>query len=299
MTALPLFELVEPPPLASREQRIVDGFLACIDNENTLEAYRRDVQAFFEDCPSGLHVQVEELAAWIAGMREHGYAAKTIQRRMATVRGLLGYARDANVIDTLPAWKYLHLPKDTSAAVVRVLSVQEVKALIECAYSTARLPVRLALRTLYATGMRVAELLKMRQSNFYESNGKHWLKVAGKGGKVRDVCIPARLAENLLARCRAQREWGQCISYSLDVFPPELTASVLDKAIRAAAKRARIGKPVSAHWLRHSHITHALEAGCPWDEAATQAGHSSIAITQRVYAHLKRGKTSAEYLEEV
>ena len=78
-----------------------------------------------------------------------------------------------------------------------------------------------------------------------------------------------------------------------------MTASHIDKAIRKAARQAGMYKIPSAHWLRHSHITHAIEVGYPWQDAAEQARHSSIAITQRIYAHLTRSKTSTEYLEDV
>jgi integrase/recombinase XerD len=276
-----------PPPIQHRafEQRAIAGFLACIDNQHTRRAYEQDIAAYFAAVPGGLLAGLDELGAWLQGMREH-YAASTVARRVATVRSLFDYARDMGFVEAVPVWKHLHLPPDTKAAVVRVLTVAEVQALVKHTTGAARLAVRL----LYGTGMRVAEACGLTWGGLRLDGVKGWARVLGKGGKYRDVGISASLWLRL-QHARAGRE---------DNLPVlTVSQSQIDKAIRKAAKLAGLRKVPSAHWLRHSHITHALEAGCSWEEAATQAGHSSIVITQRVYAHLKRGKTSAEYLEDV
>ena len=287
MSTARLFEIVHPPPIDHRaiEQRAIAGYLACIDNPNTRKAYKQDLDAYLADVPAGLGAGIEDLAAWIAGMSAR-YAAKTVQRRVATVRGMFNYARDMGLVATVPVWRYLHLPPETSDAVVRVLTVAEVQALVRNTTGAARLAVRL----LYGTGMRAAEALGLCWGDLRLDGVKGWARVLGKGGKYRD----GGLSASLWLRLQHARGWRD------DSMPVlELTPSQLDKAIRKAAIKAGMNKRPSAHWLRHSHITHALEAGCSWEEAATQAGHSSIVITQRVYAHLKRGKTSAEYLEDV
>lgn len=281
---------MEPPAalvFPARELTIIAAFLSCFDNAHSVKAYRRDIALFQQACPGGLHAQLQELAAWIAGMKAEGAAGKTVRRRLSTVRSLLNYARDIGYLAVVPVWKHLHLPPDTSTAVVRVLTREEVQQLVRHTLGAARLAVRL----LYGTGMRVAEACALTWGDLRAGeSGGGWARVLGKGGKVRDVGIGAAL----WSRLQYARGWrDECMPVLT------LTPSQIDKAIRKAAKLAGMRKIPSAHWLRHSHITHAIEAGCPWQEAAEQAGHSSIAITQRIYAHLTRAKTSAEYLEDV
>jgi integrase/recombinase XerD len=151
-----------------------------------------------------------------------------------------------------------------------VLSPEEVTRLID---STANLMHRAMVMTLYATGVRRAELCRLK----------------GKGGRDRDVPLSPRLLEIL-------REYWRWMKPKTYLFPGmqnnwradvPITDKVAWIAVTEAAKAAGITKRVSPHTLRHSYATHLLEAGADLRTIQLLLGHAKLADTT-VYLHLSR-----------
>ncbi len=111
--------------------------------------------------------------------------------------------------------------------------------------------------------------------------------LTGKGDEPRHVLIPADLAE-MLQTLRAGRK------PSARVFP--LTERRINYMLKAAAKRAGFNPAVSAHWLRHAHASHAIDAGAPITLVSQIRGHADLKTTS-VYAHAKPDYCSSRYLK--
>ena len=165
-----------------------------------------------------------------------------------------------------------------------VLSEEEVTKLIESASSAYH---RVILTTLYATGMRRAELARLKVSDIDSARMVIHVR-QGKGGKDRDVTLSPRLLEIL----RDYWKWRKPQVY---LFPsllrPRPDKPITDKtiwyAVREAARRAGIKKRITPHTLRHSWATHLLERGTDLKTIQVLLGHADLEATT-IYLHLSQ-----------
>ena len=166
-----------------------------------------------------------------------------------------------------------------------VLSQEEVGRLIE---SAQNLMHRTMLMTLYATGLRRAELCHLRVSDIDSERMVIHVR-QGKGGRDRDVLLTPKLLETL-------REYWRWMKPRTYLFPGTVknwradvpvTTKIVWVAVTEAARRAGITKRVSPHTLRHSFATHMLEAGADLRTIQVLLGHTKLADTT-VYLHLSR-----------
>lgn len=165
-----------------------------------------------------------------------------------------------------------------------VLSEEEVTKLIESASSAYH---RVILTTLYATGMRRAELARLKVSDIDSARMVIHIR-QGKGGKDRDVTLSPRLLEIL----RDYWKWRKPEVY---LFPsllrPRHDKPITDKtiwyAVREAARRAGIKKKITPHTLRHSWATHLLERGTDLKTIQVLLGHADLEATT-IYLHLSQ-----------
>ena len=156
-----------------------------------------------------------------------------------------------------------------------VLSPEEIARFLE---AVAGLRNRVALTTAYAAGLRVSEVARLKVASI--DSARMLIHVeAGKGGKDRYAMLSPRLLEILRAYWRRARP-------SLWLFPGQepgghVSTGALQDACRAARRRARISKPVTAHALRHSFATHLLEAGADIRIIQVLLGHADLSSTAR------------------
>jgi integrase/recombinase XerD len=145
---------------------------------------------------------------------------------------------------------------------------------------------------LYFAGLRVSEACSLKWRNLHFRGTAGQVSVFGKGGKTRSITLPESLWSELISlRGAAGAE--------SPVFPSR-SGRVLDRGrvrmiVRLAAQRAGITGPVSPHWLRHAHASHALDHGAPLHLVQATLGHSSIATTSG-YLHARPGDSSARFL---
>jgi site-specific recombinase XerD len=175
-----------------------------------------------------------------------------------------------------------------------VLSQQEVARLIEAALTPVH---RIVLMTLYATGLRRAELTRLKVADIDTERMVIHVR-GGKGRKDRDVMLSPKLLDELRHYWRGlkhkPRTW---------LFPGgrwhggtemPMTDKVVWYACEQAAKRAGIDKPVHPHTLRHSFATHLLDNGADLRSVQELLGHQSLSTTQ-VYTHLTTQRMRAAY----
>jgi site-specific recombinase XerD len=166
-----------------------------------------------------------------------------------------------------------------------VLSQEEVARLID---ATGNLMYRAMVMTLYATGLRRAELCRLKVADIDSERMVIHVR-QGKGGRDRDVLLSPKLLETLREYWRWMKPRtflfpGMANNWRADV---PITDKIAWKAVTEAAQRAGITKRVSPHTLRHSFATHMLEAGADLRAIQVLLGHAKLGDTT-IYLHLSR-----------
>lgn len=267
----------------------------------TVAAYRNDLQSFVEHIEkqgfSLAEVEREEIRSWIVASRSNGLSARSVNRRLSSVRALfrflvreLGYEK--NPTDGLRSAKLeTMLPK--------VLQPDDLMALLAIpGEDFASVRDKAMLEILYAGGCRISELT---QANLSSLNMKRsTLLVRGKGSKDRTVFlgVPARqsLQHYLAMRQERLRGLGRSSQVALIInqrggrLTPRGAASIIDKRVHEAGLKSH----VSPHQLRHSFATHMLENGADIRVVQELLGHSRLSTTQ-VYTHVGLGKLRSVY----
>jgi integrase/recombinase XerD len=274
----------------------VEGGLA----RNTIEAYRRDLakfQRYLSERKIGLRKRLppDTVRSFMGSLHAVRLSPVSSARCLSAVRGWLRFLRQEQIIDdytaldAAPVRRGIRLPK--------TLPAREVTALLESpAQSTLEdQRDRVMLELLYATGLRVSELISVETLHVNLEVG--YLRVTGKGSKQRIVPMgePARrvLLEYLDAiRPQFLRQRASRFLFVSRRGTP-LSRQAFWKSLRARAQRAGLTKAVSPHMLRHSFATHLLGGGADLRSVQTMLGHADIATTQ-IYTHVER-----ERLKEV
>ncbi len=261
----------------------------------------RTVQAYGHDLRRWLDFVTEEgvrrpedvspalLRAWVFDLNEAGLAATSIRRAQSALRTYFGFLLAEGVVDTDPTDR-LDSP-NVKRTLPDFLTKEETERLLD-APDPGRATYwrdRAMLEFLYATGVRVSELVQLRLSALELEEG--FATVFGKGSKERLVPIgaPARRAlERYLRDVRPALDTGGGEGrVFLNARGRPIRRESVWAIVKKAAERAGLGKRISPHTLRHTFATHLVEGGA--DLAAVQEllGHADISTTQ-VYTHLDR-----------
>jgi integrase/recombinase XerD len=246
---------------------------------HTIRAYGDDVAAFRRFTGKPLR------ATYLSDLQRYADslvgAPATRGRRLKTLKSLLSFATRMGYLP-FNAGAAIHGPALEQKLAERILSERQVFALLEAVEDRPR--DHALIRLLYNGGLRVSELVTLRWRNLVEGVAN----VTGKGGKTRVV----RLSRGTWAELQALRT-DETIGEDL-VFP--MSAVNAWKRVKRAARLAGISEvPVSPHFLRHSHGTHALRRGADLATVRDTLGHASIATTSR-YLHARPEKSSGDYL---
>jgi integrase/recombinase XerD len=266
-------------------------------SENTIAAYHNDLSQFRGHLDAaGLDgwapVRPEHIAAYIAELRERPYASSTIARKVAAIKSFYHFlvqsgrlAQDPTVGLESPKVKK-RLPRALSAdAVERLLSAPPRNG------TAKALRDRALLELLYATGMRVSEVVAMRLEDVEREAGR--VHCPGPGGRSRHIPIDGRALEALneyLERGRpqlARRPEEQALF--LNHRGQKLTRQGLWLIIKEYADQIRLSgdkEKVTPHTLRHSFAAHKLSRGAKLHELQELLGHANISTTQ-VYSQMK------------
>lgn len=190
----------------------------------------------------------------------------------------------------------LEMPRVTDALHERYLTEEEVQRILVRETDPRDHAI---LMLLYLAGLRAAELAGLKWRDLQEKGDSGLMVVHGKRNKTRSVLLPASVWQEVTAlRGDAGRDDP--------VFPSDrpdrsvrrgghLSTKQLWNIVRDAAERASLGVNVSPHWLRHAHISHALDRNVPIHLVQATVGHSNMATTGR-YAHARPDQSSALYL---
>jgi integrase/recombinase XerD len=268
---------------------------------NTLEAYRRDLTRL-QGFAAGRQRRVETLARHdleelVRDAMTTGLSPTSAARLVATTRGFYKFLRLDGRIDQNPA-DDLHAPR-AFVSLPRFLSLDEVDALLAAPdASTPRgLRDRALIEVLYATGLRVSELVGLRVTDVRLDDG--YLRCTGKGSKQRLVPLGDEAigwVRRYLSEGRPSlgkgREWPWLFLSGRK--GQKLSRLGFWKALKTYGRRARIRSHLSPHVLRHSFATHLLERGADLRSIQTMLGHADLSTTQ-IYTHVLEARLRQVY----
>ncbi len=263
--------------------------------EFDLARYRTFLQKLALD--SGVDVAEEQISQFIQSLREQHLAPRSVARILSAVRGFHRFLVGEEEAADDPTQNVESLKRGKSLPAV--LSVDEVDQLLKQPDTTKPLGIRdrAILETLYATGMRVSELVNLKQANLMFQ--EELVLVFGKGSKERLIPIGTSARKWTAKYQKESRPMYSKRGKSVDALflnahGTKMTRQAIWNILRACAKSAGIGKEVHPHTLRHSFATHLLEGGADLRAVQEMLGHADISTTQ-IYTHIDREYLKAEH----
>lgn len=265
----------------------------------TLISYRTDLDQFFQFLAQRQGADVQNLMLsmidhrsvrdYLAWLQQQGLRRSTLARKLAALRSLVRYLCRENILASNPI-AAVSTPKQDQR-LPNFLYPLEINRLIESPDISKPLGIRdrALLELLYATGIRVSELVGLKASDLNYSSGV--IKVTGKGGKDRIVPLGKPSAEwvqrYLQAREKLVMKGKGTTALFVNRFGEQLSVrgvrNIIDKYVKALA----INTKVSPHTLRHSFATHLLNRGADLRSVQELLGHVNLSTTQ-IYTHLTK-----------
>ncbi len=258
-------------------------------SENTIAAYKNDIFLFFEYF--GKINTIEEikrthLSDYIKHLGKTGLNTSSIIRKIASIKSFFRYLCAVKKLRTNPALD-ISIPK-LSKKLPKIISTDEIEKLLKTRMNTRELAV---FELLYATGLRVSELVELEIKNIDLKNNT--LKTIGKGSKERVIPIGEN-AKKALDSYFKEREFALKLSSSknksqdkvfLNNFGEKITRQWVYTFIKELG--SGIHKSISPHTIRHTFATHLLENGADLRVVQELLGHANIVTTQ-LYTHVSK-----------
>lgn len=274
----------------------LDLFLAYLTVEkgltkNTLEAYSRDIAAYLDFLEGRsrsefCQVRPTDVADFISGLKTAGLAPRSRARALSALRMFHRFLVVENYCEVNPT-SVIESPR-VPGKLPNVLSAADVDALLSAPAGSSLTDIRdrAMLQLLYATGLRVSELVSLKLSDINLQAG--YLLTSGKGEKERLIPV-GEAARQAVADYLAASRRGAAPSESRFLFLSRLSEKMSRQAfwnmVKKRALEAGIMKSISPHTLRHSFATHLLENGADLRSVQMMLGHADLATTQ-IYTHL-------------
>ena len=261
-------------------------------SQNTLAAYRRDVSRFAKYLPNKRldDAKISDVRSFLVFLRnEEGLAPSSVARCLSSLKSFYEYLSVENLISENPT-ETIASPRPWRK-LPNVMSVEEVDALITAPDINTLAGIRdlAMLELIYATGLRVSELVSLKMSAVNLEVG--YLLSLGKGSKERVVPIGDVAKTAIESYVNNARPLFQKKRRSGDLFLTRrgnaMTRQGFWKILKKYSIKAKIEGAVSPHALRHAFATHLLERGADLRSVQMMLGHSDISTTQ-IYTHVLR-----------
>ena len=273
-------------------------------SENTVKAYSKDIETMFafsqeRGCSELADIGIMELRGWLAAQRMQGLSSATLARRATAIRTFFAWATSQNYIEHDPA-DALVIPK-VGKRLPNVLAQNQAESVMELAATRAdddsptHIRDRAILEILYASGIRVGELVGLDINDIDES--RRTLKVTGKGNKQRVVPFGVIAEEALTDYLKRARPNLQNAQSGTAVFLGARGKRIDQRVVRLMVTQvlASLDVPdLTPHGFRHTAATHLLEGGADIRTVQEMLGHASLSTTQ-LYTHVSMDRLRKVY----
>lgn len=269
--------------------------------ENTLASYNSDLQQFLQYLENSRVKSLREvnhglLVAYLVKMQQEGRAPATISQHLAALKAFYHFLLKERLVDSDPTAN-LESPRQTKK-LPQVLTVDEVERLLSQPRpdTPAGLRDKAMLELLYATGLRVSELVALNVDQVNLEG--EFIRCLGKGSRER--VVPMGQVACFHVRTYLENGRGKLIKKKMEpaLFVNQhgrrLSRQGCWKILKGYARAANLKKEITPHTLRHSFATHLLENGADLRSVQELLGHADIGTTQ-IYTHLTRKKIREVY----
>lgn len=270
-------------------------------SENTIASYGIDLKLFLEylrenEIPSFKQVNKEVIVNYMQSEKNNNKANSSILRSVSSLRKFFQYLAQEKIIEKDPMLlidtpkKKQHLPQ--------VLTKEEVEKLLHSPNTGQVLGLRdrAMLELMYATGLRISEIINLKLEDLHLTIGT--LQTLGKGHKERIVPVgdeAIKWVNRYLEEARPKLLKQKRSNYLfLNFHGNNLTRQGVWKNLKAEVRKAGIQKNITPHTLRHSFATHILENGADLRIVQELLGHADISTTQ-IYTHLSNKQLADIY----
>jgi len=258
----------------------------------TISAYSADLKAFTDSLPRvGQPPDAESVRRYIDSLYQAGMASRSIARHITTLRNYCQFLMEAGELAADPT-SNLASPRQWQS-LPKYLNKKQVEALLSACDDSKPQGTRdrAMLEFLYATGLRVSELCRVRVSDLERNMG--FVRVVGKGNKHRIVPVgkaALQMVERYLDGPRGKLLRGRPSPFLfITNRGTAMTRQAFWKLLAGYGKKAGIFHDLTPHVLRHTFATHLLEGGADLRSVQTMLGHSDISTTQ-IYTHVMRSR---------
>ncbi len=283
----------------------IDAFLNYLSSEkelsvNTLESYKRDIRqldGYLKDLNLSLEkVTKTIIITYLIYLQKIGKATSTISRNLASIRCFYQFMLHARYMDNDPSTN-LESPK-VEKKLPSVLTKKEVEQLLEqpAPFDAKGSRDKAMLELLYATGIRVSELVSLSLGDIDTNNGMILCK--SSDSKMRSIPIGNIALKYLRLYINDFRKKlspsPEDSSLFLNFHGKKMTRQGFWKIIKYYTSKAKISKTITPHTLRHSFAVHLIENGADLQVIQEMLGHSDISTTQ-IYSKMNKNKVKEVY----
>ncbi len=264
-------------------------------SQNTLESYKNDLSKFRnfleKNNKSVLKADHFLILSFLSFLLDKGYSSKTVSRNISSLKSFFKYLISVEHIKINPMLN-IDAPK-SGLFLPTTLTVEETQQILDAPNELRPIEMRdkAMLYTLYATGMRISELISLNMHNVDLTRGS--VQVIGKGGKERLIPLTndaIAMIKKYLSNARDKLSKGKDHNnIFVSTHGKQISRHSFWHRIKAYLKKVDVKKEVHPHTLRHAFATHMLNNGADLRSVQLLLGHSDLATTQ-IYTHVAQAE---------
>ena len=262
-------------------------------SQNTVKSYQSDLYIFFKWLPdnsnySFKNTKSEDIELFIKHLFKLGFKSTTINRKISSIKAFYTYLKKQKLIDTIPTEDII-VPKQEKN-LPKSISEKEVETLLNSINGSSNIELRdkAMMELLYATGVRVSELVNIKVNDI--DFNRRVIRVIGKGSKERLIPFGEK-AFIALNNYLASRENKITKEIFLSNRGTGITRISFWNRVKFYLSRCGLSIKISPHTLRHAFATHILNRGADLRSVQMLLGHSDLSTTQ-IYTHIAKQRLS-------